>query len=152
MYSIGLNLNSFDATYKHTRCKQTTAVSTNVRRSLQVHVLTHTVQKGPQMSAYTITGLLRRSPHIRRHERYTLIPRVTSGSRTSPTSSHSPFLCEHKHNRLEFKPAECKPDRHRFPRLLMSTLLAGRPLQCDLHLHAILEKGRLLRSDDPYPR
>ena len=34
----------------------------------------------------------------------------------------------------------------------MSTLLASRPLQCDLRPYVILEQGRLVRSDDPYPR
>jgi hypothetical protein len=33
----------------------------------------------------------------------------------------SPFLRKHKFNRLDLKPAEHKPGRHRLPRLLMST-------------------------------
>jgi hypothetical protein len=35
---------------------------------------------------------------------------------------------------------------------LMSTLLAGRSLQCDLRPHVILKQVRLVRSDDPYSR
>jgi hypothetical protein len=68
-------------------------------------------------------------------------PRATASSRTSLTSPHSPFLCKHKLNRLDFKPAERKPDRHRFPRLLMSTLLAGCPLQRECLRPRVIESS-----------
>jgi hypothetical protein len=61
----------------------------------------------------------------------------------------SPFLRKHKLDRLDFKPAERKPDRHRLIRQSLSALLEARPLQCErLQPRIVLEQVRLVRRDN----
>jgi hypothetical protein len=61
----------------------------------------------------------------------------------------SPFLRKYKLDRLDFKPAERKPGRHRLVRQSLSAFLAARPLQCErLQPRIVLEQVRLVRRDN----
>ena len=79
------------AQHTNTLCKQTTAVSTNVRRSLPAHVLTRFVQKASHVSARAHpTQVLRGRPPSGRQERYTLHP-------MEPFQVHPPLILTSPH-------------------------------------------------------
>ena len=100
--------------------QQPTAVSTNISRS-PAHTLTHIVlvQKRPSFPHAPSPGYSGGQQHTHKpssRQSYTLHAK-------SP-QAHSPFPRKHQLNRLDFKPAERKPDRHRLPRRLLLSALA----------------------------
>ena len=101
------------------RFKQTTAKKVQMSAApFQLTYLRISYKKVSQISARSLTRLLR-GPTIhtnRRHDR--VIPCKPRAAASSP------FLLKHQLNRLDFKPAERRPDRHRLPRRPLLSALA----------------------------